>query len=383
MTLSPFSFKLSAQVVFDVGCVSKLPGFLEAKGLKNVLLVSDRGLEEAGMVGKVTEILKSSGINYVAFLDVEANPSTETVEKGAELFRENQLEGIVCFGGGSPIDTAKAIAVLGTNGGKTLDYKGAYTSKNPAAPIIAIPTTAGTGSEVTPFAVITDRSQNFKFGVVSPELLPQVVVLDPLMISTLPPLVAASTGMDALTHAIESYLSLKASPFSDSMGEKAMELIFKNIRSFVANRADIEAASGMLLGSLFAGIAFGAGMLGNVHAMAHPLGGHFNIAHGIANAVLLPTVLKYNALADKGKYEKIYSYLKDGKVNSVFTSDILVNEIRQLSHDIGIPLRLSELGVKPELIPDMAQDAIKGGLTMTNPRQTTLNDVEKLYHEAM
>jgi alcohol dehydrogenase len=335
------------------------------------------------MVSKLENILKENGINYISYLDIEANPSVETVEQGVQLYKDNNLEGIVCLGGGSPMDTAKAISVLVTNGGKIQDYEGAHKVKGPIAPIIAIPTTAGTGSEVTSFAVITDRSKNYKLTVFSYEVIPDVALLDPELITTLPPLVAASTGLDALTHAIEAYISRAASPFSDAMAEKAMELIGRSIRSFVANRADIEAASDMLLGSMFAGIAFSWARLGNVHAMAHPLGGFFNIPHGIANAVLLPVIMEYNALADRGKYEKIFNYIKDGKRIQGFTPDVLVNEIKQLSAELGIPKNLTELGVTNDSIHDMAVDAMKSGNILVNPRQSTLKDIEDLYLRAM
>lgn len=383
MAYKNFMFKVPGNVVFGAGSISRLPEELKSRGLNRVLLASDRGLEAAGMVKRLEDVLTSSGINYVPFLDIEANPSTETVDRGTQLFRENNLEGIICLGGGSPMDTAKAIAVLITNGGKIQDYEGAHKVKAPVTPLIAIPTTAGTGSEVTSFAVITDRSKNYKLTVFSYELIPGLALLDPELITTLPPLVAASTGLDALTHAIEAYVSLAASPFSDAMAEKAMGLIGGNIRSFTANRTDIDAASGMLLGSMFAGIAFSWARLGNAHAMAHPLGGFFNIPHGIANAVLLPVIMEYNALADNGKYEKIFNYIKDGKTVNGFTPNVLVDEIKQLSAMLGIPENLSELGVTSESVHDMAVDAMKSGNILVNPRQTTLKDVEELYLRAM
>jgi len=377
------SFLIPGKVLFERGGMAKLPGELKAKGLKRVLLASDRGLEAVGLVKRLEDILSSSGIDYVTYLDIEANPSTETVDKGMRLYQENNLQAIICLGGGSPMDTAKSISVLVTCGGKIQDYEGAHKVQGPVAPVIAIPTTAGTGSEVTPFAVITDKSKNYKLTVFSYEIIPELALLDPELITTLPPTVAAPTGLDALTHAVEAYISLAAYPFSDAMAEKAMELIGKYIRPFVANRADIEAASGMLLGSMFGGIAFAWARLGNVHAMAHPLGGYFNIAHGVANAVLLPVILEYNALADQGKYEKIFNFIKDNKVITGFTPDMLVNEIKQLSNELGIPKNLTELGVSRETIHEMAVDAMKSGNIFVNPRQSTLADIEELYLRAM
>lgn len=383
MTYNPFLFKIPGEVIFGENSISKLPEILASRGLSNVLLVSDRGLEAVGMVNRITDILEASSIKYSLFLDVEANPSCDTVDKGTAIYNSEGLNGIVCLGGGSPMDTAKAIAILVTNGGKIQDYEGANKFKGPTVPIIAIPTTAGTGSEVTPFAVITDKKINYKLTVFSYEIVPEVALLDPKMIATLPALVAASTGIDALTHAVEAYLSRASSIFSDGMAEQAMELIGKNIRLFVANRGDVEAASGMLLGSMFAGIAFSWARLGDCHAMAHPLGGFFGVPHGIANAVLLPTILEFNALADKGKYEKIYDFIKRGKTGNSFIPEMLINELRELLEQLSIPKTLSELGVKHELIHDMAVDAMKSGNVLINPRQTTLADIEALYQKAL
>ena len=384
MTLNPFSFKIPGEVVFGEKSIAKLPEILASRNISNVLLISDRGLEAAGMVKRITDIFEAYSIKYSLFLDVEANPSCDTVDNGTAIYNSKGLDGIVCLGGGSPMDTAKAIAVLATNGGKIQDYEGANKFKVTTVPIIAIPTTAGTGSEVTPFAVITDKKINYKLTVFSYEIVPEVALLDPEMICTLPPLVAAATGIDALTHAIEAYLSRAASPFSDGMAERAMEYIGENIRHFVANRNDIEAASGMLLGSMFAGIAFSWARLGDCHAMAHPLGGFFGVPHGIANAVLLPTVLKFNALADKGKYQKIYNYIKRGKdSDDLFLPEMLIREIEELLEQLDIPKTLAEVGVKKELVHDMAVDAMKSGNVLINPRQTTLVDIENLYQKAL
>ncbi|KUO75532.1 MAG: alcohol dehydrogenase [Desulfosporosinus sp. BRH_c37] len=383
MTFNPFAFKVPGEVIFGANSISKLPEILASRGLSKVLLVSDRGLEAAGMVKKITDILDANSIKYSLFLDVEANPSCDTVDNGTTIYNSEGLDGIVCLGGGSPMDTAKAIAILATNGGKIQDYEGANKFQGPTVPIIAIPTTAGTGSEVTPFAVITDKKINYKLTVFSYEIVPEVALLDPEMIATLPALVAASTGIDALTHAVEAYLSRAASPFSDGMAEQAMELIGRNIRLFVANRGDADAASGMLLGSMFAGIAFSWARLGDCHAMAHPLGGFFGVPHGIANAVLLPTVLEFNALADKGKYEKIYNYIKRGKNDNAFIPEMLTRDLKALLEQLGIPKTLSEVGVKQELIHEMAVDAMKSGNIMINPRQTTLGDIEALYQKAL
>ena len=383
--IKDFSFIVPQEIVFGVGSLKKLPDLLKKSGSKNALLVSDRGLEKLGVVGKVSDVITASGIECEAFLDVEANPSCETVEAATKIYKDRGATSLIALGGGSPMDVAKSVGVIATYGGKITEYEGAAKVPGKTVPLVAIPTTAGTGSETTAFAVITDRTRNYKLTVFSYEVMPNYALLDPNMISSLPPHIAASTGIDALVHAIESYISVGATPFSDSMGEKAMELIGGNIRQFVSNRANIEAASAMLLGSTFAGIAFSWARLGNAHAMAHPLGGYFNVPHGVANAILLPTILEYNALADNGRYEVIYNYIKPkGKrIIGNFTPDVLLDEIRELCSTLGIPKNLTEVGVKEDKIPAMAADAMQSGNVLANPRQSTAKDLEMLYHRAM
>ena len=282
------------------------------------------------------------------------------------------------------MDVAKAVGVLARYGGSITEYEGAHLVPGPIEPIIAIPTTAGTGSEVTAFSVITDTSRNYKLTVFSYELLPKYALLDPEMIMSVPPMVAASCGIDALIHAWEAYTSRDASPFSDAMAEKAMELIGANLRRFVANRQDEEAAAAMLSGSMFAGIAFAWARLGNIHAMSHPVSAYFHVAHGVANAILLPTIVEYNALADHGRYEKIYNYISKEKDPVIdFVPEMLVDEARDLLRDLGIPQHLADVGVTEDKIELMAADAMKSGNIMANLRQSTIRDIIELYKKAM
>jgi alcohol dehydrogenase len=273
-----FSYAIPGEVAFGVGAISQLPEKLKKENADRVLILSDRGLEKAGLVAKIEDILKKEGIFCASFLDVEPNSSVETVEAAAKVFTDNNLNCILCLGGGSPIDTGKAVSVLAANGGNLTDYEGVDKFTKPLPLLAVIPTTAGTGSEATAFAIINDKKRKIKFAIVSNKLIPKLTILDPNLITTLPPYIAATTGMDALTHAIESYLSVTASTFTDAMGLKAMELIGRYLRRFVANRTDIEAASAMLLASNFAGIAFSWGRLGAAHALAHPLGAYWGIA---------------------------------------------------------------------------------------------------------
>lgn len=382
--MKDFRFKVPQNIEFGMGSLNKLPEILKESKSENVLLISDRGLEKLGVVKKVVDIIENSGIKCTSYLDVIPNPTVDVVNEAAAKYQEVQATSIIALGGGSPMDVAKAVGVLANFGGKITDYEGNHKVPGPVVPIIAIPTTAGTGSEVTASAVITDEERNYKFSVFSYEILPKYAVLDPELIMTAPAHIAAACGVDALIHAMEAYISNNASPFSDSMAEKAMELIGKNIRRFVANRQDADAASAMMIGSTFAGISFAWARLGNVHAMSHPVSAYFHVPHGVANSILLPTVFEYNALSDNGRYEKIYNYICEGngKVEN-FKPEMLVEEIKKLNTALGIPNSLSAVGVTEDMIPAMAEDAMKSGNIPANPRQTTLKDMIELYKKAL
>ena len=382
--MKEFNFKIPQDIYFGKGCLSKLPEILKGEKAEQVFLISDPGLKSVGVVEKVEKIITDAGIKVDDYLDVQPNPTIAIVNAALEKYKASGAKCIVALGGGSPMDVAKSVGVLATYGGTVTDYAGFQKVPGPIVPLIAIPTTAGTGSEVTASSVITDEKTNFKMAVISYNLIPNYALLDPEMIMTLPAGVAAACGIDAFIHAEEAYVSKAANPFTDAMAEKAMELIGGNIRQFVASRDDEEAACNMMLGSTLAGIAFAWAKLGNVHAMSHPVSGFFHVAHGVANAVLLPTIVEYNALADKGRYKKIYNYITNGKkADDSFTPDMLTDAIKKLNKEIGIPASLSEVGVTEDKIPAMALDAMKSGNVLVNPRQTNLRDVEALYHKAL
>ena len=379
-----FSFKIPQNIEFGMGSLKKLPGILKENHSDHVFLISDHGLESIGVVKKIQDIIEAGGIKYTTYLEVIPNPTVDIVNEATALYKECGATSIVALGGGSSMDVAKAVGVLVNYGGSITEYEGNNKVPGPIVPMIAVPTTAGTGSEVTASAVITDESRNYKLSVISYEILPKYAVLDPELIMTAPASIAASCGVDALIHALEAYTSTNASPFSDAMAEKAMELIGGNIRRFVANRKDEEAACAMMTGCNFAGIAFAWARLGNVHAMSHPVSAFFHVPHGVANSILLPTVIEYNALADHGRYEVIYNYIREGnEVLDGFKPEMLVEEIKKLNADLGIPKSLSEVGVKEEMIPDMAKDAMKSGNILANPRQSNLKDIIELYKKAL
>ncbi len=382
--MKAFNFKVPQDIQFGMGSLGKLPEILAENHSDHVMLVSDRGLEKIGVVKRVQDIIEAAGIAFDAYLDVVPNPTVEVVNEAAQLYKACGASSLVALGGGSPMDVAKAVGILARYGGKITDYEGNHKVPGPIEPIIAIPTTAGTGSEVTASAVITDTSRNYKLSVFSYENIPKYAILDPTLIMSAPASIAASCGVDALIHAIEAYISRNATPFSDAMAEKAMELIGAHLRRFVANRQDEEAACAMMLGSTFAGMSFAWARLGNVHAMSHPVSAYFNVPHGVANSILLPNIMEFNALADHGRYEVIYNYIKEGTEPAIdFTPDMLVEELRHLNAQLGIPSGLAAAGVTADKIPAMADDAIKSGNIPANPRATTVKDLIRLYEKTL
>lgn len=394
--MNTFNFSVPQDITVGKGSLAKLPEIAKKLGGSHAFIISGPHLAKMGLVEKAADYLKTVDIKTDAFTEIEANPSVATVEKATEKFKESGADFIVAFGGGSPMDVAKAVGVVAKYGGSITEYEGAHKVPGPIIPLIAIPTTAGTGSEVTAFSVITDHSRDYKLTVFSYELLPAYAILDAELITTAPASVAAACGIDAFIHAEEAYISTAASPFSDAMAEKAMALIGKNIRRFVANRGDMEAAEAMMVGSLFAGIAFSFARLGNVHAMSHPVSSFFDVPHGVANAVLLPVVAEYNALADHGRYLTIYN---DISPVPAYTDDfepmMLVDAIHSLCADIGIPENLtiainqaSKTGevTREEIeskIEAMAVDAMKSGNIAVNPRSSRQCDIEMLYKKAL
>lgn len=394
--MNEFSFSVPQNITVGKGSLAKLPEIAKKSGGSHAFLMSGPHLAKMGLVEKAANSLKSAGIAVDTFTDIEGNPSVETVDKATAAFKEAGADFIVAFGGGSPMDVAKAVGVTAKYGGSITEYEGAHKVPGPIIPLIAIPTTAGTGSEVTAFSVITDHSRDYKLTVFSYEILPAYAILDAELLTTAPASVAAACGIDAFIHAEEAYISTAASPFSDAMAEKAMSLIGKNIRRFVANRGDIEAAESMLVGSLFAGIAFSFARLGNVHAMSHPVSAFFDVPHGVANAVLLPVIAEYNALADHGRYLTIYNDISPVPAyEEEFEPMMLVDAIRELCGEIGIPANLTEAinnasktgPVSAEEIENkieaMAVDAMKSGNIAVNPRSSRQRDIEMLYRKAL
>lgn len=384
--IKAFSYAHPIKTILEAGAIkNRLVDEIKGLGANRILLVTDPGVLNAGLLNDAEAALKNGGIEYKIFSDLEPNPRTESCYKGYEMAQEMEAGLIVAIGGGSPIDVAKAIALLMTNGGDLESYEGPEKYKNAPLPTICVPTTAGTGSETTAMTVITVKARNYKMTILGKNMLPNVALLDPSIFGKMPPFIAASTGMDALTHAVESYINLISNPFTDAYGVEAIRLIGKYLRHFVAQASDLEAATGMLVASNLAGIAFGQVRLGNCHAMAHPLGGFCDVPHGVANSILLPHTMKFNMLADHGKYKVIAHLLGEdvSRMTDLEAAPLAVEAVEKLSKDIGIPENLGLYGVTEDLVPQMSKDAMLSGNIAINPRVTKLADIEALYRAAL
>jgi 1,3-propanediol dehydrogenase len=383
-----FEFKCPTRVVFGVNVVKDLGDMVRSLNKESVFLVTDKGLSKSGILDRVTELLKTAGIQYEIFDKVEQNPTVKTVNQGAKLFQKKKNRALLALGGGSPIDAAKAIGVKATHDGNITEYTrhGGNVVQNITPPLIAVPTTAGTGSEVTWVSVLVDSDIKRKFVVPSLFIAPDVALVDPSLTLTVPPEISASTGMDALTHAIEGYVSLKSEPISDVLALEAIKLIRENLRTAVKNGNDIHARSNMLLASTLAGMVFINSGLGLIHSMAHALGGRYNIPHGLANAILLPRVMKYNIVANPSKFASIARAMGeevDGNDIAIDAEKSVISVVN-LSRDIGIPRSLEALGIEESMVERLAEDAMDDrGTFPLNPRHPSKKEVIEIFRDAL
>ena len=367
------------------GALKDLGEELKELPYKKALFVTDKVLVKIGVADKVLEVLKASGVEVVVFDNVQPNPTVKNVTNGLKLLQENSCDFILTLGGGSPQDCGKAIGILATNGGDVKDYEGVHVSKKPALPIIAINTTAGTASEVTINYVITDVKRQVKMVMVDKNCLVSIAVNDPELMLGKPAALTAATGMDALTHAIETYVTKGAFGWSDALALEAIKLISKSLEDAVHNGSDIEARSKMAWGQFIAGQAFSNAGLGFVHSMAHQLGGMYDLPHGVANAVLLPHVEKFNIPACANKLKKVARAMGVGvlDMSDEEGANAAIEAIKKLSKAVGIPSGLKELGVKEEDFEVMAKNAIADVCTGGNPRDVTEEDAIAIYKAAM
>lgn len=371
---------------FGKGAIENVPTEFKARVFKKAAVITDKDLVKFEVATKVTKLLDEAGVDYALYDGIVPNPTIQNVKDGLAFVQEAQADCIIAIGGGSPIDTAKAIAIIATNPefSDVISLEGVADTKNPCLPILAVPTTSGTAAEVTINYVITDEDNHRKFVCVDPHDIPLVAFVDSDMMMGMPKSLAAATGMDAMTHAIEGFITKGAWEMTDMLHIKAIEIIGRSLRDSV--NGDQAGREAMALGQYIAGMGFSNVGLGLVHGMAHPLSAWYNIPHGVACASLLPTIMKYNKDFTGEKYREIAIVLGIEGAETMSLEDVrdaACQAIDQLSKDVGIPATISELGVKEEDIPAIAKDALNDVCTPGNPRDTTLEEIIELYRSLM
>lgn len=386
------------QTVFDTQFPTRIlhgPSSIQQVGThfqpgERVLIVTDQILVDIGTVDALKASLQSAGILYSIYIRPGSRgkgiePTPNCVSGGYRQYKGDGCSAIVGLGGGSPMDVAKMVGILASNGGRIRQYVGQNNVGAVLPKLICIPTTYGTGSEVTPFAVLSNDGTHNKDPIISWKIAPQVAVLDPCLSVSLPFALGAHTGMDALTHAIESYLSLMATPITEAMALGAINLIGENMRSACSSDSDLKATENMLIASTLAGLAFSQTRLGNVHAMSHPVGGRYHLHHGLTNAVILPFVMDYNVTSCVEKYVQIAQALGQPTqhLSSRDAAQLAIDAVRQMNSDLNIPQKLGDLGVKKSAIKTMSTAAMTSGNVAVNPRKTQQADIEAIFSEAI
>jgi len=381
------TFRIPNAVITGSGSSKQVGDECKKLNLKKALIVTDRNQVKLGILDGVLESLQQSGVAYAIYDGVNMEPVVEYVQEGLEAFRENGCDCLLAVGGGSPMDTAKAISVMATNEGSIEDYMGLGKVPRKGSPVIAVPTTAGTGSEVTPFTIITDTRRDVKMLIGSPFLMPELAIVDPQLTILLPPDVTAATGIDALTHAIEAYVSVKAQPISDLFCLAAIELIAGNLQRAWAEGQNLEAREKTMMGALMGGIAFSNSSVALVHGMARPIGAYFHVRHGASNAALLGTVMEFSLEGNPTRYARIAEAM-GADINGLSEMEAAkrgAEAVKKLIKDIKIP-SLRELGVDKgkldQLAPKMSEDAIASGSPANNPRQANKEEIIELYKVA-
>lgn len=374
-------FILNGTSYHGAGAIQEIATEVKSRGFKKAFVCSDPDLVKFGVTAKVLKVLDDNGFSYELYSNIKPNPTIENVQTGVEAFKNAGTDYLIAIGGGSSMDTAKAIGIIINNPefADVRSLEGVADTKNPAVPIIAVPTTAGTASEVTINYVITDAEKNRKMVCVDPHDIPVVAVVDPDMMSSMPKGLTAATGMDALTHAIEGYITAGAWELSDMFHLKAIEIIAKSLRGAVDNTP--EGREGMALGQYIAGMGFSNVGLGIVHSMAHPLGALYDTPHGVANAIILPTGMEYNAPATGEKYRDIAKAMGVEGTEKMTQDEYrkaAIDAVKKLAADVGIPADLKDI-VKPEDIPFLAQSAYDDACRPGNPRETSVEEITKLY----
>jgi alcohol dehydrogenase class IV len=378
-------FFMTTKIIAGHGCIHKIPEELKKMNARKILIVTDMGIKSANILDKILKVMDSSELTYVISEDVKPNPDVQNVDNSYQKIKDTSVDSVLAVGGGSVIDTAKALGTLLTNGGSIGDYFGREMYNNDPLPIFAVPTTVGTGSEVTRACVISKHESFEKKIVGGASMAPRIAFLDPSLLTTLPSQLVAATGMDAMTHAIEGYVSNNSTHISDALNLHAIRLIGSNIRPAVANSKNIEAINTMLMASTTTGIGFGNSLLGMVHSISHAIGGHYDAPHGILNAILLPYVLEFNWIGNPRKFADIAQALGVNITNLTIeeAAKAAVENITVLSREIGIPEKLSEIGIDSSKIDALVEQAFHDVYISTNPRQPSAKDLYKIIQAAM
>ncbi|EOY6172021.1 iron-containing alcohol dehydrogenase [Enterobacter hormaechei] len=372
--------------MIGAGCIAKAVQQISDFGIHKCLIVTDVFLSESVMMGRLKMLLNRHDVDTIIFPGALPNPTTSNVKAGLNVLLEHHCDAVVSFGGGSPHDCAKAIALLATNGGEIEDYEGINCSEREQLPLFAINTTAGTGSEITRFCIITDEQRHIKMAIIDKNVTPLMSVNDPELMLDMPKSLTAATGMDALTHAIEAYMSTSAFPVTDGLALKAINLIQQNLRTTVFQGDNLPARENMAIAQFMAGMAFNSASLGYVHAIAHQLGGFYNLPHGVCNAILLPHVQRFNAGLPAVAQRLMDIANAMGlklSVDHARNVDITLAAIKQLSSDIGIPGGLAELGVKEKDFDILAENTLTDSCSLTNPRIATKQQIKEILSAAM
>jgi len=376
---------VAPEYVFGVGARSLAGRYARNLGARKVLVVSDPGVVAAGWTGDVTDSLAAEGLPFVLFTDVSPNPRAAQVMAGAELYRAEKCNAIVAVGGGSPMDCAKGIGIVSSNQKHILLFKGVDQVKFPMPPLICVPTTGGTSADVSQFAIITDPLEKLKIAIISKSVVPDLALIDPLTLTTMDPFLTACTGLDALTHGIEAYVSNASSPMTDLHALEAIRLVSKYLVDSIKNPKDVELRTKIMEGSLLAGLAFSNAILGAAHAMAHSLGGEKDAPHGECNAILLDHVIEFNFPASPERFERIAEAMGIDQrgMSSREKKNALLEKVREIKRAAGLDLVLNRLGVSRSDLPPLSEKALRDPCMMTNPRRPKRRDIEVIYEESL
>lgn len=379
-TIPSFSYHIPTAIEFGWGSLTRLPSIVKGLGGTRAFVVGDPGVVKAGVVERVIGTLVSAGIPSIPFSDIESDPDVSSVDNGVQLAKAEVCDVVIGVGGGSALDTAKAIGLMLNNPGTIRDYVGVGKVERAGVPVVAIPTTAGTGSELTIWSVLSDKEKKVKISVGSVLNCPRVALLDPELTVSLPPAITAATGMDALVHALESYVNKATQPISEAMSEQAMALIARSLRVAVAQPDNAQARADLLLASTIAAMAFNSTRLGLVHAFAMPLGARFHIPHGLVNAIMLPAVMRFNLPGNLGKYARIAEIfgeqIKDLSLHEAAKRSVVA--IESLKADVGITAKLGQFGVTEADFDSVVDEALLSGNVLVNPRKPTRDDMKAL-----